>query len=104
MVKIITVGALQELMNQGKDLQIIDVRSDEKVAQGMIPGAKHIMKDTVPGRLAEIDKTRPVYVHCNSGISSAMIAEFLEENGYDSFSLEGGYQSWESGGAAPQFT
>lgn len=103
MVKIITVSELKELM-QNSDVQIIDVRGDDKVAQGMIPGAKHIRKDTVASRLSEIDKSKPVYVNCNSGNSSLEVASFLETNGYDSYSLDGGYQSWVSGGAAPLFT
>lgn len=100
MVKVITVDELKELMKLQADLQIIDVRNDDKLADGVIPGSKHIRSDTVPARLAEIDKSRPVYVQCVLGIKSIEVAVFLEANGYDAYSLEGGYQSWadEEGG------
>lgn len=104
MVKIITVGALKELMNLEDNLQIIDVRNDDEVANGMIPGAIHIQKDTVPNRLNEIDKSRTVYINCGSGIRSAVVAEFLNANGYNTYSLDGGYQSWKNGGGRPLFS
>jgi len=41
-MKEITPKELEEKMEKGEVLHLIDVREDDEVANGMIPGAKHI--------------------------------------------------------------
>ena len=38
----ITTDELQKKLEAGEKLELVDVREDEEVAAGMIPGAKHI--------------------------------------------------------------
>ncbi|WP_412167912.1 rhodanese-like domain-containing protein [Geobacillus stearothermophilus] len=41
-IKEITPAEVKEKLERGEKLNIVDVREDEEVALGMIPGAKHI--------------------------------------------------------------
>ena len=41
-VEFITTDELKQKLEAGEKLELVDVREDEEVAEGMIPGAKHI--------------------------------------------------------------
>ena len=58
--------------------QIVDVREDEEVAEGTIPGAIHIPLGQLSARAGELDRERPVITVCRSGRRSAHAAEQLE--------------------------
>jgi sulfur-carrier protein adenylyltransferase/sulfurtransferase len=90
----ITVRELKRRMDAGEDVQLIDVREpfEYKIAQ---IGGKLIPQNDVPQRLAEIDQSREVVVHCKSGGRSQRIAEFLKQSGYPRVvNLEGGILAW----------
>lgn len=82
----------------GQTAQVIDVREDFEVAEGMVPGARHIPMGEILGRLDELDKARPVYVVCRSGARSARVAEALESLGYEAHSMVGGMMQWQGEG------
>jgi rhodanese-related sulfurtransferase len=95
MMKTITTTELQEKLEAGQQLQVIDVREDEEVAAGMVPDAKHIALGTLPERIGEIDGTQPVHVICRSGRRSERACEFLEANGIEAINVEGGMLDWD---------
>lgn len=72
---------------------ILDVRRDDEVARGMIPGALHIPHTELRNRLGEVRAAaagRPVRVVCQSGLRSALAHRMLVQSGFDSASLSGG--------------
>ncbi|MGH9179711.1 MAG: molybdopterin-synthase adenylyltransferase MoeB [Acidimicrobiales bacterium] len=80
---------------------VLDVREPDEYEQGAIPGAVHIprghLEGRVEGRLA--DKSAPVIVHCASGFRSAFAAKTLKDLGYqDVASLAGGFNKWKDEG------
>ncbi|PKR78150.1 rhodanese-like domain-containing protein [Halalkalibacillus sediminis] len=86
-----------ELLKDLEDQQrykVIDVREDEEVAQGMIPGAKHIALQTVPERLGELSKDKEYVIVCRSGRRSHNACLFLDEQGYKVNNLKGGMLDW----------
>ena len=85
-------------------VQIIDVREDFEVADGMIPGAHHIPMGQIPDRLDGIDKSRPVNVVCRSGNRSGRVAEALGQLGYDVYSMAGGMTQWQAEGRPVVFS
>lgn len=93
-MKSITTTELQQKIESGEPVQLVDVREDEEVAAGMVPDAKHIVLGTLPERIAEIDGTQPVHVICRSGRRSEMACEFLESNGIKAINVEGGMLNW----------
>ncbi|MGI8316987.1 rhodanese-like domain-containing protein [Halobacillus mangrovi] len=75
-------------------VSIIDVREDEEVAEGMIPGARHIPLGELPNHLDEIDSSKEHIMVCRSGGRSGKASEFLEEQGYDVRNMVGGMLDW----------
>ncbi|XRD25996.1 rhodanese-like domain-containing protein [Lysinibacillus fusiformis] len=86
---------LLELLDANEDLYIIDVREEDEVAHGMIPGAQHIALGTIPERLEELDETKPYIIVCKAGGSSANACSYLEAQGFDVTNLEGGMLAYD---------
>jgi rhodanese-related sulfurtransferase len=78
--------------------QILDVREDFEVADGMIPGALHIPMGELNARLGELDRSRPVIVICRSGNRSARVADALTGAGYTADTMAGGMIAWQRAG------
>lgn len=78
--------------------QIVDVREDEEVAEGMIPGAIHIPLGQLSARAGELDRERPVITVCRSGRRSDHAAKQLEAAGFDAATMGGGMVAWQSAG------
>ncbi|MUV36702.1 UPF0033 protein YrkF [Lentibacillus sp. JNUCC-1] len=93
-MKEITTKQLAEKQKEDADISIIDVREDEEVANGMIPGARHIPLGEIPHRLSEIDKDKTHYLVCRSGGRSGKASEFMDEHGYDVINVDGGMLEW----------
>ncbi len=90
----ITVKELKRRIDAGEEVYILDVREpwEYKIAQ---IGGKLIPQNEVPQRLAEIDREREVIVHCQAGVRSQRIAEFLKQQGYPRVAnLAGGIRAW----------
>jgi rhodanese-related sulfurtransferase len=92
----ITTDELQEQLEKGlsEDTVIIDVREDEEVETGMIPGAKHIRLGTLPERCEELDRDKTYVMVCRSGRRSEKASEFLAEQGFKVINMEGGMLKW----------
>ncbi|QHE51942.1 rhodanese-like domain-containing protein [Pontibacillus sp. HMF3514] len=85
----------KKLEEEGKDLNLVDVREDEEVAEGKIPGAKHIPLGSIEDRKDELDQDKEYIMVCRSGGRSGKATQFLEEHGYNVINMEGGMLSWE---------
>ncbi len=85
---------LEALLKDDK-IRLIDVRTDEEVAEGMIPGAEHIaLDDFDPARL-DMSDGRKVILYCRSGRRSGIAAERLAQHtGKPARHLEGGIIAW----------
>ncbi|CDQ40439.1 MULTISPECIES: rhodanese-like domain-containing protein [Virgibacillus] len=90
----ITTDELAKKLNSGEKLSIIDVRENEEVAEGKIPGATHIKLGEIPDRLNELDLAEHQYMVCRSGGRSAKAAAFLAEKGYKVTNVAGGMLDW----------
>ncbi|MFC5734131.1 rhodanese-like domain-containing protein [Cytobacillus gottheilii] len=94
-MKEITAKELEQKQNTREKLNIVDVREDEEVAMGKIPGAKHIPLGQIPARLNELDKQEHYYIVCRSGGRSSNACQFLIQNGYNVTNMAGGMLDWE---------
>lgn len=79
------------------DVTVIDVRSESEWNEGHIPGARHIMLGYLPDRAHEIVDGKPIVVHCQTGIRSAIGASILQAAGArDVIHMQGGIRDWET--------
>jgi adenylyltransferase/sulfurtransferase len=94
-MKSITVSELKKKMDDGDDFQLIDVREMFENEAANING-KLIPMGEVLERLHEIEREKPVIVHCRSGKRSANVISALEQqHGFTNlYNLEGGIMAW----------
>ncbi|WP_174733479.1 rhodanese-like domain-containing protein [Mesobacillus harenae] len=94
-MKEITPKEVETLLNDGKTLNIIDVRETDEVAAGKISGAVNIPLGLVEFRLNELDKSKEYIMVCRSGGRSGRASKFLESRGFDVINMTGGMLAWE---------
>ncbi|WP_281974398.1 rhodanese-like domain-containing protein [Halobacillus litoralis] len=94
-MKTLTAKDVEKQLSQGITLNMIDVREDDEVTEGKIPGAKHIPLGSVEERSGELDQATPYIMICRSGGRSGRATQILEEKGFDVTNMEGGMMSWE---------
>ena len=58
---------LTNLQASGKQVVLLDIRRDDEVARGMIPGAKHIPLAELKLRIHEVPTNAVVVIYCASG-------------------------------------
>jgi len=83
---------LEAWLSEGKDVQIIDVRTSAEHSRECIPGSTH-----APGfsAAAAVSKDRPVIVHCSGRTRSIIGAKTLRLLGFDDvWALENGTMGW----------
>src|ERR1043165_7972138 len=92
----ITATELKKLMDEGEDIQLIDVRQPEEYAFAKIEGAKLIPLGEVIQRMNEIDPNRETIVQCKAGGRSAMAIQALQRAGFQGElkNLRGGITAW----------
>jgi rhodanese-related sulfurtransferase len=54
----------------------------------------HMPMQTVPARLDELDKTRPIACLCHHGGRSMQVASFLIQHGFEVVNVAGGIHAW----------
>lgn len=87
----------RKLIASVPDLQIVDVRQNWEVEQGMIEGAVQmdISKPAFYEQIKSLEKDKPVLVYCASGGRSKSAQEILVENGFkEVYNLKDGYSGW----------
>ncbi len=78
---------------------ILDVRTEDEMAEGYIPNATHI--DIYLGQgfideLQKLDKSKNYYVYCRSGNRSGQACAIMNSIGFENaYNLEGGFMNWE---------
>lgn len=91
----LTTEEVADKLQSKEEIHIIDVREDEEVTQGMIPGAMHIPLGTVPESLDKLDKNKEYIMVCRSGGRSGKAQAFLHKKGYQVINMAGGMLEWE---------
>ncbi|MBQ8861767.1 MAG: CoA-disulfide reductase [Clostridia bacterium] len=75
---------------------LLDTRTVGEYSRGHIEGFKNIPVDELRDRLSEIEKGKPVYVICQSGLRSYIACCILEGNGFDAYNFSGGFRFYDA--------
>ena len=98
--KDIDVAEFEKLMIEGSGL-LLDVRTDGEFASGHLKGASQIdyNSSSFKSKIAELDKSTPVYIYCRSGARSGRAAKMMKGMGFaEVYNLEGGILAWQRAG------
>jgi adenylyltransferase/sulfurtransferase len=92
----ISATELKQRLDNGEDIQIVDVREPDEVAIAKLPNSIHIPLAQVVNRMSEIDPARETVVHCKMGGRSAKAIEALKRSGFTGnlTNLKGGIIGW----------
>ncbi|WP_078544460.1 rhodanese-like domain-containing protein [Litchfieldia alkalitelluris] len=93
-IDIITPEELKQKLENGEKLELVDVREDEEVEFGMVPGAKHIKMGEIPANLDYFEKDKEYIFICRSGRRSENVCYYLQEQGYNVRNMIGGMLEW----------
>ena len=75
---------------------LLDTRTEAEFSRGHIEGFVNIPVDELRERLNELEKGKPVYVICQSGLRSYIASRILEGSGFDAYNFSGGYRFYEA--------
>ena len=80
---------------------VLDVRGRAEWDAGHIPGVRNVPLGYLAERVADVPKTTPMIVHCQSGARSAIAASVLEMSGFSVIAnVTGGVAAWSAAGNA----
>ncbi len=85
---------IEEIEQDKRDKQIIDLRSPEEYEKDTYPGAVNLFWEELEEHRDEIAKDKPVYLICYTGQKSDEIAENLVEQGYEAYSIQNGFHAY----------
>lgn len=85
-----------ELLDSGKSLVLVDVRTEEEYAEGHIENAVLLTDAEIPEKAESVlpDKSQTIVVYCRSGRRSAASANVLIDMGYTNVLDLGGIIDW----------
>src|SRR2546429_3827847 len=101
----ITADELAQRLDRGESLQVLDVRTPDRVARNRVAFGPELQFHALPSskilaladnRDLQLDASRPVAVICGHGNSSKQTTAFLRERGYEAYSVAGGMAAWEA--------
>ena len=91
----ITVHRLNELREEDKNIQILDVREDTERNHAHVEGTIHIKLTEIAKRHIELDKDKNIFVMCHTGTRSQAVVKWLKAQGYEhSVNVLGGIDAW----------
>src|SRR5919204_3394276 len=91
----LTPAELKELLDDGRKIELVDVREPAEWQINRIPGAKLIPLGALPDHLSELPQTEPVVAYCKSGVRSAEALALLKQSGFSTAKhLGGGITAW----------
>src|SRR5687768_15673148 len=93
----ITPEQIRQRLAAGERFLLLDVREQDEVATGIIPGAAHLSRAHFESRIEDIveDKDAEVVVYCAGGVRSAFSAKLMKELGYTNVThMSGGFSRW----------
>ena len=86
---------LDKLPKDGS-VTLLDTRTQSEYARGHVDGFINIPVDDLRENIDKLDKSKPVYVMCQSGLRSYISCRILAGEGFDGYNFSGGYRFYEN--------
>ena len=81
-----------ETLPRDGSITLLDTRTPMEYSMGHAKGFINIPVDELRERIDELDKSKPVYVICQSGLRSYIASRILMGNGFDAYNFAGGFR------------
>ena len=75
---------------------LLDTRTPFEYMRGRADGFINIPLDDLRERVGELDKTKKIYVMCQSGLRSYLATRILMQNGFEAYNFAGGFRLYSS--------
>ena len=87
-----------ELLQNDKEVVLLDVRTPEEFSQEFIEGAILIPVQVLRENLSKLQpqKDKKIIVYCHSGNRSVAASRILSDNGFHPLNVKGGISQWKS--------
>ncbi|MDY5455900.1 MAG: CoA-disulfide reductase [Bacilli bacterium] len=82
----------EETLPRDGSITLLDTRTPMEYSKGHVKGFINIPVDELRERIDELDKSKPVYVICQSGLRSYIASRILMGNGFDAYNFAGGFR------------
>ena len=87
---------LADALPRDGSVTLLDTRTVGEFAGGHIDSFLNIPVDELRERLGELDKSKPVYVICQSGLRSYIACRILAGNGFECYNFSGGFRFYDA--------
>jgi rhodanese-related sulfurtransferase len=85
----------EKIQSSKGEFQVLDVREENEVKAGRIPGSVWIPYGELERRMKELDEKKEVAVHCASGLRSYKACLKLQQEGFENVkNIDGGMLCW----------
>ena len=75
---------------------LLDVRTEGEYQRGHLDGFRNVPLDDLREHLDELDRSKPVYVNCQTGLRSYLACRLLTQYGFACAHLAGGYSFYQA--------
>ena len=75
---------------------LLDVRTLGEYLRGHIDGFRNLPVDALREQISEVERGKPVYVICQSGLRSYIACRILAGYGYDVYNFSGGFRFYDA--------
>ena len=83
-------------LREREDVILLDTRTPFEYMRGAADGFINIPLDDLRERIGELDKTKKIYVMCQSGLRSYLATRILMQNGFEAYNFAGGFRLYSS--------
>lgn len=91
----IQVAELDEILDKGEDINLIDVRAIEEYKSGTIENAENYPVDELREFLEDIDPDKKTIIFCEVGLRGYIASRILMQSGFDNvYNLIGGMKTY----------
>jgi rhodanese-related sulfurtransferase len=93
----LTVQEFQSKMTATPGAVLLDVRTPDETAKGVIPSAKQLdyFKKDFESEVAKLDKSKTYFLYCAAGGRSGETAELMTKLGFKNvYNLKEGFEAW----------
>ena len=98
-IESITPEELADRIENGAEVNILDVRKDSEHFAEHLLDAENVALDYINENMSQVDKDKTYYVHCAGGYRSMIFNSILRARGYDKLiDIKGGFKALKESG------